>query len=120
MNAFATTDRNIYGAIETNGLVNGHEYHAQTDNSRRYSLAEVKAEGGKITRVRMFQEMGRIDVSYIHAVLKDGRQVEVTHPLGFLIPKNRLKKSMLDWAQSEGVFAKSIGLIDEGNWSILR
>jgi len=124
MNAFATQDTNHYGATQTNGLVDGAAYHEQTDRTRRYSLAEVKAEGGKITRVRILTERtfgGTLcDISYINATLRDGRQVEVFHPLNNLTPLRNLKKSMLDWAQSEGVFAKSIGLIDEGNWSIQR
>jgi len=122
-NAFATTDRSIYGARETNGLVNGHEYHNEVDYSRNYSLGEIKSLGGKITRVRILEERtfgGRFcDVSYIHATLKDGKTVPVQHPLGNLTPKWKLKKAMLDWAQSQGVFAKSIGLLDEGNWSTL-
>lgn len=124
MNAFETADTNHYGATQTNGLVNGSEYHAETDYSRTYSLAEVKAAGGKITRVRILTERtygGTLcDISYINATLKDGRQVPVEIRIDNLTPLRNLKKAMLDWAQREGVFAKSIGLIDEGNWSIQR
>lgn len=126
MNAFATVGyRNTYGATETNSLVNGSEYHAEVDYSvRPLSLAEVKAQKGKITRVRILTERtygGTLcDISYIHATLPDGKTVPVQNYLDNLTPLRNLKKAMLDWAQREGVFAKSIGLIDEGNWSIQR
>lgn len=126
MNAFETVGfRSTYGATETNGLVNGHAYHAEVDYSvRPLSLAEVKAQKGKITRVRILTErtpMGTLcDISYIHASLPNGKTVAVENRLNNLQPLRTLKKAMLDWAQREGVFAKSIGLIDEGNWSIQR
>lgn len=125
MNAFATQDTNHYGATQTNGLVDGHAYHGEVDYSvRPLSLAEVKAEGGKITRVRILTERtygGTLcDISYIHATLRNGKTVPVQSELNNLTPLRNLKKAMLDWAQREGVFAKSIGLIDEGNWSIQR
>jgi hypothetical protein len=124
MNAFATQDTNHYGATQTNGLVDGAAYHAQADYSRFYSLREIKELGGKITRVRILTERtfgGTLcDISYINATLKDGSTVGVRVHVDNLTPLRNLKKAMLDWAQREGVFAKSIGLIDEGNWSIQR
>lgn len=123
MNRFETADRSLYGANETNGLINGHEYHEAVDYTEQYTLAEVKAEGGKITRVRILTERtygGTLcDISYIHATLPNGKTVPVRVEVDNLTPRRNLKKAFLDWAQREGVFAKSIGLIDEGNWSIL-
>jgi hypothetical protein len=122
-NANATTDRNLYGAQEFNGLVNGSEYHAQVDYSRFLSLKEVAAAGGKITRLRILTERtpgGTLcDVSYIHATLPSGEIVNVQNHLDNLTPKYQLKGKLIEWAKREGVFAKGLGLLDEGNWSIL-
>lgn len=108
---------NRYGSVETNGLVNGSEYHSQVDYSRFWSLSEVAEAGGKISRVRLLKEMGRADVSYIHASLPDGRTVNVSVGIGNLIPMFKMKAEMIAWAKREGVYAKGIGLLDEGNWS---
>jgi hypothetical protein len=117
---FQTTDRNLYGAVETNGLVNGADYHGEVDYSRQYSLAEVAEAGGKISRVRLLTERGRADVSYIHATLPDGHTVPVRVEIGNLIPMNEIKGQMIRWAKEQHVFAKGLGLLDEGNWSVLR
>lgn len=120
-------DRNKYGATETNGLVNGTEYHASVDYTQAYSLADVQAEGGRISRVRLLTEWhgpstGRVaDVSYIHAELPGGKIVPVrVSGECFLIPMNKIKAEFIAWAKREGVYAKGIGLLDEGNWSVLR
>ena len=31
-----------------------------------------------------------------------------------------LRADFIEWAKAEGVFAKGIGLLDGGNWSVLR
>lgn len=124
MDANQTTDTNRYGATESNGLVNGAEYHAQVDYSRFFSLAEVAEAKGHITRVRILTERtpnGTLcDVSYIHANLPSGEIVNVQNGLDNLTPLRTLKAAMINWAKREGVFAKGLGLLDEGNWSILR
>lgn len=121
--ATATTDRNLYGAFEANGLVNGSAYHETVDYSQTLSLKEVAAAGGKITRLRILTErtFGGIlcDVSYIHATLPSGEIVNVQNHLDNLTPKYQLKGKLIEWAKREGVFAKGLGLLDEGNWSIL-
>jgi hypothetical protein len=115
--------RSKYGADETNGLVDGAAYHASVDYSRTLSLKEVSDAGGKITRVRLLTErvMGRTlcDVSYIHATLPDGTTVNVQNGLNNLTPYRTLKAEMIAWAKREGVFAKGIDLLNEGNWSTL-
>jgi hypothetical protein len=116
--------RSKYGADETNGLVNGQAYHAQVDYSRALSLREVSDLGGKITRVRLLTEtvpgVGKLaDVSYIHATLPDGTTVNVQNGLDNLIPLRTIRGAMIIWAKQEGVFAKGIGLLDSGNWSVL-
>lgn len=123
MNANQTTDRNLYGAREVNGLVNGSEYHEQVDYSRFYSLKEVAQAGGKITRVRILTERtpsGTLcDISYIHASLPGGQIVNVQNHIDNLTPKFQLKGAMINWAKAQGVYAKGLGLLDEGNWSVL-
>lgn len=116
--------RSKYGADETNGLVNGQAYHAAVDYSRRYSLKEISELGGKISRVRILTEtvpgVGKLaDISYIHATLPDGTTVDVMNGLDNLIPLRSMRGKMIDWAKREGVFAKGIGLLDSGNWSVL-
>lgn len=118
--------RTKYGSTETNGLVNGHEYHAQVDYSpgARYSLKQVAEEGGKITRLRILTEkvpMAGVfcDISYINATLPDGKIVAVDHPLNNMMPKKELMGELIKWAKAQGVFAKSVGLLDKGNWSEL-
>jgi hypothetical protein len=121
INPNATTDRNRYGAVESNGLVDGAAYHAQVDYSGRpYSLKQVADEGGRITRVRILAEMGRGDVSYIHATLPNGTTVPVQVMVDNLTPLKAMKGALINWAKREGVYAKALGLLDEGNWSVQR
>lgn len=125
MNAMATIDRNIYGATESNGLVDGNAYHNSVDYAETLTLAEVAERGGKITRLRLLTEwipVSRariVDVSYIHATLPDG-SVHPVHNGADVQYYHQIKGDLLDWAKREGVFAKSVGLLDEGNWSVLR
>lgn len=100
----------------------GSEYHDQVE-STTLSLAEVAAQGGKITRVRLLAEAGRRDISYIHATLRDGRIVRVSLsecPGTTLIPAHKVKSTFIEWAKAERVFAKGLGLLDDGNWSVLH
>lgn len=112
-----------YNANETNGLVNGHAYHEEVDYSDFYTLAMVAEAKGRISRVRLLTERwpsGRMaDVSYIHATLPGGKIVPVQVGMDNLTPLNKVKGEMIKWAQREGVFAKGLGLLDEGNWSIM-
>jgi hypothetical protein len=124
MTAFETQDTNRYGARVTNDLVNGHEYHAQVNYSERMTLKQVAEAGGKITRVRVLTESvpmaGRFcDVSYVHATLPDGTTVDVCNVgVNNMTPMRELKGELIKWAKAEGVFAKGLGLLDEGNWSV--
>lgn len=111
--------RSKYGADETNGLVDGSAYHRSVDYSRTLSLREVSDLGGKITRVRLLTEGNRCDVSYIHASLPDGTIVNVYNGIDNLTPRRMLKASMIAWAKREGVYAKGIDLLNDGNWSVL-
>lgn len=115
-----TTD---YNANETNGLLNGAEYHDSVDYSVLYTLRMVADEGGRITRVRLLTERwpsGRMaDVSYIHATLANGKTVPVQVGMDNLTPLYKVKSAMIEWAKCEHVFAKGLGLLDEGNWSVM-
>lgn len=114
--------RNRYGSVETEGLVDGAAYHASVDYSQTYTLAEVSRYGGKISRIRFIGDrvprVGAVlDVSYVHAVMPGGKIVPVHPGTPTLMPKWTLKRHLVEWAQAEGVYAKGLGLLDEGNWS---
>uniref|UniRef100_A0AAU6R6Z3 CYTH domain-containing protein n=1 Tax=Micrococcus phage Kurnik TaxID=3092208 RepID=A0AAU6R6Z3_9CAUD len=99
---------------ETNPLVDGAAYHANT--KLEVSLKELEERGGKITRVRVFRERTFYEISYIHGEI-DGVQVRVT---GMEVgPTRFIKRELVERAQEQGVFAKGLGLLDEANWSIL-
>ena len=104
---------------ETNALQNGAAYHGDVDYSESMTLAQLAEAGGKITRLRVFREGLRVDVSYIHATLPDGSIVPV---VGYPAFSNwfGFKANLVEWAKEQGVFAKGLGLLDESNWSILR
>lgn len=103
---------------ETNGLSEiGYDYPSTVQHRRAMPLAQVAKEGGKITRVRIFSERGMADISYVHATLPDGAVVPVT---GTPMLGRSWKRSLIEWAAAEGVYAKGLGLLDESNWSVLR
>lgn len=121
---FETHDTNRYGAHETNGLVNGPAYHKEVDYSRTYTLREISDLKGHIVRVRILTEkvpgVGMLaDISYIHAQLRDGTIVPVQNQIDNLTPLRNMKGEMIKWATREGVYAKALGLLDNGNWSVL-
>lgn len=107
-----------YGVSQTGMAVNG-DYHAQVDHSDQHTLRMVADKGGKITRVRVLKEGGKCDISYIHATLPDGKIVPVQVGVEHLIWFKGLRREFIAWAQREGVFAKSIDLLDESVWSVL-
>lgn len=124
--AYSNSQRiaDLYGVHEENGLVDPDAYHKSRENSEFMGLAGLAAKGGKVTRLRLLTEKGpgyRIwDVSYCHGELPDGTPVHVYGgPL--CMPGNRsmVKRELVQWAKSEGVYAKGLGLLDEANWSVL-
>lgn len=115
--------QNRYGATETNGLVDGAAYHGEVDYSQTFSLEAVSRCGGKITRLRLIGDyvpgVGRVvDVSYIHAQMPGGKIVPVRSELPNLMRMRDVKGEIIKWAKEQGVFAKGLGLLDEGNWSV--
>ena len=116
-----------YGVDETNGLVNGTEYHASVDYANEMHLGDFAKAGGKISRVRILTgNWGGVlmaDISYIHGVLPNGTVVPINVQVGNGTPlygPKGIKAQFIGWAKEEGVFAKGIGLLDEANWSVLK
>jgi hypothetical protein len=109
----------MYGVVETNPLVTefggAHPCESLTET---VSLGDRRLAG--ITRLRLLTERGYpfMDISYCYGVLKDGSPVRVqvtTGPLSRKAPK----ADLIAWAKAEGAYAKGLGLLDEGNWSVL-
>lgn len=117
---YATAAR--YG-VRFEGTLVGDEYHSTVDHTESYTLADLAAAGGRISRVRILAEYGRGDISYIHATLPDGTVVPVNlanmPSSGIGITMRTILGEFIAWAKAEGVYAKSLGLLDRGNWSIL-
>ena len=109
----------FYG-VQATGEVVTEEYH-QSVERETVPLSALRNGQGRITRVRILREMGRCDISYVHATMRDGRIVSVQLDLAssFLIPAGKLKGELINWASEHKVFAKGIGLLDESNWSVL-
>lgn len=112
----ATVDyRNIYGTTETNGLVDGPAYHEVERETYDWTT-----RGIKITRLRLLTDPACpfYDVSYCHGEL-DGKPIIVTLPFDQLPRKNTLAY-IIDEAKKDRVYAKAIGILNQGNWSILK
>ncbi|MFA5490599.1 MAG: hypothetical protein WC284_15545 [Candidimonas sp.] len=106
------TERTIYGTRETNGLVDGHAYHAD-NRSRQHPTKPVvdwTERGLKVTRLRLLSDPGYPywDVSYCHGLL-DGHTVTVRLPFSEL-PKRNMFKHIIDAAVADGINAKAIGV----------
>lgn len=106
---------------ETAPLEDGAAYHAAVDHSGM-TLSQVAAAGGRISRLRLLTEIrwgyGMIvDISYCHAVV-NGKTVAVVGYPALNLMRNA-KRDLIEWAKSEGVYAKAVGLLDEANWSVL-
>ena len=100
--------RNVYGAHEQNGLVNGQQYHDQKREDCYWT-----EPGLKITRLRLVSDPGFPvwDVSYCHGKLADGTLVRVGLPFS-QVPKRNRAEFILEWAKREGVYAKGLGIFD--------
>lgn len=113
-------------ALDSNPV--GPNYHSTVDRSHRRWLSEIAASGGQISRLRILTDRwaGVLvgDISYFHATLGDGTVVEVNYDNlnwgGVLYGPKGLKSALIEWAKSEGVYAKGLGLLDESNWSVLK
>lgn len=104
--------RSYYGAKESNGLVNGKEYHATRNEQGEIKEVCWTTPGLRVTRLRLLSDPGfpLWDVSYCHGML-DGKHVDVRLPFDQL-PKRGMKVALVKAAQKAGVFAKGIGILD--------
>lgn len=111
MNKPATVDRNIYGARESNGLVDGLSYHASRQENHGGMVAWT-TKGLKVTRLRLLSDPGfpAYDVSYCHGIL-DGKHVDVELPFSQLNKRN-LTGQIIEFAKKDKVFAKGLGILD--------
>lgn len=108
-----TIDRNVYGATETNGLVNAQEEINKVDFSRNVWLDDPDLV--RVTRLRLISDPGFPvwDLSYAWGEMKDGSVVHLRFPVN-QFSKRHLKADLIDMARSMGVFAKGLGLLDDG------
>lgn len=120
-NLMASADRAAsYGANETNPLWMSEATHENID----YSEGDVPLSDLRITRIvrlRLLTDPGSpfYDISYCYGQLKDGRYIRVN--LGdHMLPKRGTKGRLIELAKEAGRYGKGLGLLDEGNWSILR
>jgi hypothetical protein len=108
-----------YGVDETNNIAFAAYNHTSVDYDEYVTLGDPRL--AKIDRLRLLTEPGYpyYDISYCYGTLKDGRHVRLSGCPQHL-PRRNLKGALIAWAREEGAFAKGLGLLDEGNWSILR
>lgn len=107
----------MYGAVETNpiDITAAHPCESLTET---VSLGDPRL--ARVTRLRLLTEPGypMFDISYCYGVLKDGSPVRIQVTCGAL-PRRTPKLALIAWAKRERAFAKGLGLLDEGNWSVL-
>jgi hypothetical protein len=120
----AAADRSMdlavrYGVNETNPIWASESTHENVDFEEYVTLSDPRL--ARITRVRLLTEPGYpyYDISYIYGVLKDGRHIRLADAPMHL-SRRAPKADLIAWAKAEKVFAKGLGLLDEGNWSILK
>lgn len=104
-----TIDRNLYGANEVNGLVNGLAYHTDFYNARVVDWTE---KGLKITRLRLLSDPGfpMWDVSYCHGYV--GKEPVVVNLPFSQLPKRNKVKTIIEYAKRDKVYAKGLGILD--------
>lgn len=120
-NPFELHDRlaRDYGVHEDNPLIDGQAYHAV----ERESVQLTDPRLAKVTRLRLLSDRGLPfwDISYTHGVLKDGTPVRIEWPEGGFHPSKReLKRSIVNECKKHGIFAKGLGLLDDGTYSKLQ
>lgn len=107
--------REIYGAKETNGLVNGAAYH-QANAGRTHpdhpDGVDWTHPGLKVTRLRLLTDPGFPfwDVSYCDGEL-DGYHVRVHLPFSQL-KRGNLSRQIIEYAKHGRVYAKGLGILD--------
>jgi hypothetical protein len=125
--SFHTADRlaRDYGVQETNSLPDGGHDWANFEDEPM-TLGELQDAGGKVSRLRMLTDPGCpfLDVSYVQGVLPNGRNVTIHGLQVMSLRKGKgsvpYARDIIEWAKAEGVYAKGLGMLDQGVWSILR
>lgn len=116
----AASDRAArYGVHETNPLA----LSSHTHETVNYELGDIPLSDPdliSINRLRLLGEPGYpyYDISYCYGTLKDGTHVRVDLGAANILRRN-VKGELIRLAKEAGRFAKGMGLLDEGNWSIL-
>jgi hypothetical protein len=107
-----------YGVNETNGIQDVQAWQQFISEAGHTHLGD--SELAKITRLRLLTERGYpyFDISYCYGELKDGTAVRIDG-VPMHLSRKTPKADLIAWAKSEGAFAKGLGLLDEGNWSVL-
>ena len=96
----------MYGAVETNPLV------------EKYEVCPIRVDWShpdleSVVRLRLVSDPGfpAWDVTYCHGKLKDGRIVHVLLPFNQL-PRKGMRRAIVKHAQKCGVFAKKLRIFD--------
>lgn len=107
-----------YGVTQTNGIEDVSAWQTFVSEAGTSYLGDP--ELARITRLRLLTERGYpyFDISYCYGELKDGTSVRLDGMPMHLSRRNP-KGDLIKLAQEAGVFAKGLGLLDEGNWSVL-
>lgn len=111
--------RNVYGAIETNGLPAGGMQELL--DSVRGEVYWSDPQLDRVFRLRLLTDPGFpfYDVSYCYGTLKNGDNVRVSLPFHQL-GKRSWKTDIIEHAKRDGVFAKGLRILDQDVVSILR
>lgn len=110
--------------FQTNPLDNPAAFHAEVNEFMH--LDSFAAAGGQIIRFRLLTEVvpgvGRCaDVSYIVGRLPGGELVRVYNGgIAPLTPLRVMKRCLIEWGNRVNVNMKSIGFLNEGNWSVMH
>lgn len=105
-----TVNRNVYGTRETNGLVDGQDYHAK---AREVTVRWNDPQLARVVRLRLLSDPGypMWDVSYCHGVLKDGTLCHVELPFSQL-SKRRMRAEIVEYAKADKVYALTLGVFN--------
>jgi hypothetical protein len=117
----------IYDKLAAYGVAFEGEQGGYVPFEDQMSLGEFAShKGARIVRVRWIggdyiPGYGKCyDISYIHGVLADGTRIRINDPWNCtLVPKHKMMGALIEWAKEEGVYAKGLGLLERGNWSVL-
>lgn len=109
--------RNLYGAVEVNGLAPGEQQRLLDELDGEADWTE---KGLKIVRLRLLTDPGFpfYDVSYCYGRTAAGALVRVRLPF-YQLRKATWKSEIVKHAQRDRVYAKGLGIFDDGVVSTL-